>query len=527
MAEKRDDLPEQYRNRLEKAEKLRELGGNPYRNDFKPTATSKTIKEYYHWHPTGKFDENGKPIYRTGRTLGNQPGPERFSIAGRVMLLRSFGKAAFATIRDRHGDIQVYVRKDRVGEEMFKRFKLCDLGDIIGVTGGCFLTKTGELTVMADYVEILTKALQPLPEKWKGLRDIEKRYRQRYLDLIANPEVAQVFRKRTAMIKAIREFLDSRDFLEVETPMMHPLIGGAAARPFETYHNALDRKLYLRIAPELYLKRLLVGGFERVYEINRNFRNEGISTQHNPEFTMLEFYLAYATYEDLISLSEELISYVAQKVCGTTKITYQGTELDFSPPWRRMTLKEAIYEYWNSKWAPQHNAPPLKEGELDDPDRVSLLLDQYFSGGEEDNPFGGMEYGEKLNFLFEEVAEEHLIQPTFITQFPTAVSPLARRNPQDPEYTDRFEIFVYGRELGNAFSELNDPLDQKERFIRQLEKKEAGDQEAMDYDADFITALEHGMPPAAGEGIGIDRLCMFLCDAPSIRDVILFPQLKN
>lgn len=524
---KREDLPEQVQVRIEKAEQLTAQGNIPYRNDFKPTATSRDVKEYYHWAPTGKLDDTGNPVMYCGRSLGSQPGAERFSLAGRIMLMRSFGKAAFAQIRDRHGDMQVYIRKDRVGEEAFAQFQLFDLGDIIGVSGGCFLTKTGELTLLCDQVVLLTKSLHPLPEKWKGLKDIETRYRQRYLDLLANPDVVDVFRKRTQIIKSIRRFLDSRDFMEVETPMMHPLIGGAAAKPFTTHHNTLDCKLYMRIAPELYLKRLLVGGLERVYEINRNFRNEGVSTQHNPEFTMLEFYVAYATFEDLIHLTEQMVSQVAREVCGSTKVVYQGTELDFTPPWRKMTMKEAIVESWNTHRVPTHNVSPITEDLLDQPEQLKSFVLQHFAPENEASPLEHMEHGEYIGFLFEAVAEEYMIQPTFITGYPTAISPLARLNASQPEYTDRFEIFVYGRELGNAFSELNDPADQEQRFLRQLEKKAAGSEETMDYDADYITALEHGMPPAAGEGIGIDRLCMFLCDAPSIRDVILFPLLKN
>lgn len=524
---KNEEIPEQVQVRMDKAEELKSLGSNPYRNDFKPTATSEDIKRYYHWAPTGEVDDEGNPVFRCGRNLGRQPGSERFSIAGRVLLLRSFGKAAFVKIRDRHGEIQAYVRKDTVGEEAFQLFNLCDMGDIVGVSGGCFLTKTGELTLKAEKFHILTKALRPLPEKWQGLKDIEKRYRQRYVDLIANPDVAEVFRKRSAIIKAMRRFLDNQDFLEVETPMMHPLIGGAAAKPFVTHHNTLDRQLYMRIAPELYLKRLLVGGFERVYEINRNFRNEGISTQHNPEFTMLEFYMAYATFEDLMSLTENMIASIAEEVCGSTELPYQEATLNFAAPWNRMTMKEAIVKVWNEEWGPSKGADEISEETLDNPEEVEALVNKFFAPEEGDNPFAGMEYGERIGFMFEEIAEEKLIQPTFITGFPTAISPLARRSESNAEYTDRFEIYVYGRELGNAFSELNDPIDQKERFVKQLEKKEAGADETMDYDSDYINALEHGMPPAAGEGIGIDRLVMFLCNAPSIRDVILFPLLKN
>ncbi len=524
---KREELPEQVRHRMDKADQLIELGGNPYRNDFKPTATSSDVKTYYHWAPSGEVDKDGHPVMRAGRNVGRKPGKERFSLAGRIILFRSFGKAAFAKLRDRDGDLQVYVRKDRVGDEAFARFQLCDLGDILGVTGSCFLTKTGELTLMVDHVEILTKALRPLPEKFQGLKDIEKRYRQRYVDLIANPDVADLFRKRSQIIQAIRRYLDEQSFLEVETPMMHPLIGGAAAKPFTTHHNALDRPLFMRIAPELYLKRLLVGGLERVYEINRNFRNEGMSTQHNPEFTMLEFYMAYATFEDMMCLTEDMISKVAKEVCGTTVLPYQDAVIDFTPPWRRMTMKESIVEAWNKTWGPANNQEPITEEILDDAEKLANLVHANFAPKEGDNPLAGMEYGEQIGFLFEEIAEDGLIQPTFITGYPTAISPLARLNEENSEYTDRFEFFIYGRELGNAFSELNDPTDQRQRFERQMEKKAAGADETMDYDEDYITALEHGMPPAAGEGIGIDRLVMFLCNAASIRDVILFPLLKN
>lgn len=518
-----DEVSEFMQNRIQKIDKLKELGGHPYRNDFKPTETTQDVKAFYHWGPSGKTDDKGQPIMQCGRPpQGN--GMERFALAGRIIFLRSFGKGAFLKIRDRHGEIQVHVSKKRIGEEAFERFVLCEIGDIIGVVGGGFLTKTKELTIRADLVQMLTKAVRPLPEKWNGLQDTETRYRQRYVDLIANPDVAEVFRKRAQIVKSIRRFLDNLDFLEVETPMMHPLVGGAAARPFETYHNTLKMDLYMRIAPELYLKRLLVGGFERVYEINRNFRNEGISPRHNPEFTMLEFYMAYATFEDLISITEQMISHVAEEVCGSHIVNYQGTDLDFSAPWQRMTMKEAIVRFWNSDWGPAHNAEEISLEQMDDPAAVQQLMDTYFKS---DGSGPSMEYGEQIGFLFEAVAEEKLIQPTFITGFPRAISPLARCNDQDPEVTDRFEVFVYGRELANAFSELNDPFDQRERFQRQVDKKSEGAEETMDYDEDYIRALEHGMPPAGGEGIGIDRLCMFLCDARSIRDVILFPQLKK
>lgn len=520
------DINQQILNRIAKLEKLKELGGSPFRNDFKPTSTTRDIKAYYHWAPTGGVDEHGKPVMRCGRDLSHGVGNERFSIAGRVILLRSFGKAIFAQLRDRHGEIQIYVRKDGIGDEAFERFKLVEMGDIVGASGGCFLTKTGELTLQADVAVLLTKSVRPLPDKWAGLKDVETRYRQRYVDLIANPEVADVFRKRSQIVKSIRNYLDALDFMEVETPMMHPLVGGAAAKPFVTHHNTLDMDLFLRIAPELYLKRLVVGGFERVYEINRNFRNEGISTQHNPEFTMLEFYMAYATFEDLMSITEQMISHVARQVCGTTHISYQGTSIEFAAPWRRMTMREAIVACWNEHWVKDKQKEPITLALIEDREALAAFTSAHFSHKGE-NPFDGLEHGEQIGLLFEEVAEAYLIQPTFITAYPTAISPLARRNEKDPAITDRFEIFVYGRELGNAFSELNDPMDQRERFLKQVEKKAAGAQETMDYDEDFICALEHGMPPTAGEGIGIDRLCMYLCDAPSIRDVIFFPQLKK
>jgi lysyl-tRNA synthetase class 2 len=381
------------------------------------------------------------------------------------------------------------VKKDVLGEALFGTYKLCDVGDHVAVTGPVFRTKTGELSVHAETFEVLTKALRPLPEKWHGLSDVEIRYRQRYLDLIANAEVRETFKKRSKLVRAIRTFLDERDYLEVETPMMHPLVSGAAARPFETHHNTLDIDLYLRIAPELYLKRLVVGGFERVYEINRNFRNEGISTQHNPEFTMLEFYQAHATYEDLMALTEELFRTVATEVTGAAKVAYQGQELDFGQPFRRVTMADAVREA----------APDAKVDGLE---------------------------GKALAELFEAHAEAKLVQPTFVTQFPTSISPLARRNDTDPRFTDRFELYVAGREIANGFSELNDPVDQEGRFRDQLVKKQGGDQETMDYDADYIRALEQGLPPTAGEGIGIDRLAMLLTDSASIRDVILFPLLK-
>lgn len=517
------ELPEFIRVRKEKGEKLKELGGHPYRNDFKPTATTADVKRFYHWGPSKEIDDEGNPKMVCGRPPV-EDGKETFSIAGRVILLRSFGKAAFVKLRDRDGELQIHIAKQRVGEEVFERFKLCEVGDIIGVSGTGFLTKTKELTLRASQFVLITKAVRPLPEKWQGLKDTETRYRQRYVDLIANPDVAELFRKRSRMIQVLRRFLDGYDFLEVETPMMHPLIGGASARPFVTHHNTLKMDLFMRIAPELYLKRLLVGGFERVYEINRNFRNEGISTQHNPEFTMLEFYMAYATFEDMMNLIEGMVSAAAEEVAGSTKVLYEETELDFSAPWQRLSMKDAIVKYWNSHWVETNGVEAIKAETVNDPDALRKLVNENFPGRDDHKK---MEYGELIGFLFEEVAESQLIQPTFITGFPRAISPLARSNDKDPELTDRFEVYIYGRELANAFSELNDPFDQQERFRKQMEKKAAGAEETMDYDEDYIRALEHGMPPAGGAGIGIDRLCMFLCNASSIRDVILFPQLRK
>ena len=431
-------------------------------------------------------------------------------VAGRIMSMRKFGKAAFFHIQDESGRIQVYARRDLLGDETFARFKKWDVGDIVGIEGKLFKTKTGELSIEAAGLQMITKSLRPLPEKFHGLTDVETRYRQRYVDLIMNPEVRETFRKRVEIIRLIREFFTNRGFLEVETPMMQPVPGGATARPFKTHHNALDMDLFLRIAPELYLKRLLVGGFERVFEINRNFRNEGLSTRHNPEFTMLEFYQAYATYHDLMDLTEELISWLAYEVTGSMEITYQGVAVDLAPPWQRYTMDEALV-----------HVAGIDPDILQDEGRVKALAGDR---GIVLPPGAGI--GKAKTELFELEVEEKLINPTFITSYPTEVSPLARRNEEDPSVTDRFELFVTGREIANAFSELNDPMDQYERFARQIEGR--GDDEEIhpELDHDYIRALEYGMPAAAGEGIGIDRLVMLLTDSPSIRDVILFPHLK-
>ncbi len=499
MAEEGVKEQEIYAQRLEKAQRWRELGFNPYGNGYRPEHLAGDIVAR-HKDDTAEQLEKSAPVY---------------SVAGRVMIIRSFGKAAFLKLRDRSGEIQVHVKKDAL-EEQFELFKLTDAGDFIGVVGTLFRSKTGELTLSATRYTPITKSLRPLPEKWHGLTDTEVRYRQRYLDLLANPEVKDAFIKRTKLVQLIRRFLDERDFVEVETPMMHPLVSGAAARPFITHHNALDIDLYLRIAPELYLKRLVVGGLERVYEINRNFRNEGISTRHNPEFTMLEFYQAYATYEDLMELTEEMLSEAARVVAGTTKLEYGEHTIDFGKGWKRLPMAEAIREA----------VPGLSDKDMADPERLRHELLRTKHQDAEASAIEQMTHGELVGALFEEHVEHTLVHPTFITHFPTAVSPLARRNDQRPEIVDRFELFVAGREIANAFSELNDPLDQKERFLAQVEAKRRGAEETMDYDEDYIRALEHGMPPTAGEGIGIDRLAMLFVGAPSIRDVILFPLLK-
>ncbi|MBX9962053.1 MAG: lysine--tRNA ligase [Burkholderiales bacterium] len=441
-----------------------------------------------------------------------EPAAIKVAVAGRMMLKRVMGKASFATLQDMSGRIQVYVQTDAVGAEVHEAFKHWDLGDILAVEGTLFRTKTNELTVKAQSIRLLAKSLRPLPEKFHGLTDQEQKYRQRYVDLIMNTESRAVFVKRSQIVQGIREFFVARGYLEVETPMMHPIPGGAAARPFVTHHNALDMQLYLRIAPELYLKRLVVGGFEKVFEINRNFRNEGISTRHNPEFTMLEFYEAYRDYHYLMDLTETLIREVARKVLGTTTVTYQGTTLDLERKFDRLTMAQAIHQYH-----PEHA--------LDDLAKVDYLRAALARHEVEVFPTDGL--GMLQLKLFEQTTEEKLIQPTFIIAHPTDVSPLARANDRDPSITDRFELFMTGREIANGFSELNDPEDQAERFAAQAKAKEAGDEEAMYYDADYVRALEYGMPPTAGEGIGIDRLVMLLTDSPSIRDVILFPQMRQ
>ena len=432
-------------------------------------------------------------------------------LAGRMMLQRDKGKVVFADLQDMTGKIQIFVRRDAVGEAAFDAFKHSDIGDIFGVSGQVFRTNTGELSIKVSSLELLTKSLRPLPEKYHGLTDHEQKYRQRYVDLIMNEDTRRVFRIRSQAVHFIRQYMIDAGFIEVETPMMQVIPGGAVARPFITHHNALDIDLYLRVAPELFLKRLVVGGIEQVFEINRNFRNEGISTRHNPEFTMLEFYRAYADYEDFIELTEDMMRKLVQQVLGSTGIVYQGESYDFEQPFARMTVAESILKY----------NPKLDGGKLRDLDYCRQAAADL--GIHIEDSWGA---GKLQIEIFEKTVEDELRQPTFVTAYPTEVSPLSRANDDDPFITDRFEFFIGGNELANGFSELNDPEDQAERFRRQVAEKESGDEEAMHYDADYIRALEYGMPPAAGEGVGIDRLVMLLTDSPSIRDVILFPHLR-
>jgi len=433
------------------------------------------------------------------------------AVAGRMMLKRVMGKASFATLQDMSGHIQLFISNDHTGEAAHAEFKHFDLGDILGAVGVLFKTKTGELSVRVSQIRLLTKALRPLPEKFHGLSDQEQKYRQRYLDLITNEETRKVFMTRTRIVQAIRDFFVRDGYMEVETPMMHPIPGGASAKPFETHHNALDMNMYLRIAPELYLKRLVVGGFEKVFEINRNFRNEGLSTRHNPEFTMIEFYEAYRDYRYLMDFTERLFAEVAQKVLGTTVISYQGNALDLGKPFHRLTMVQAIQKYH----------PQFTDAQLNDRAFLVSELKDLKAKYNPHDAVGGLQLS-----LFEELAEAHLFEPTFIIDYPVETSPLARASDARPGITERFELFIVGREIANGFSELNDPEDQERRFDAQVAAKEAGDEEAMFKDADYIRALEYGLPPTAGEGIGIDRLVMLLTDAASIRDVILFPHMR-
>lgn len=480
--------------RKEKIKALKAKGIPVYPNDFKITHQIKDILLAY-----GDKEESHL-----------EKSKEIFHLAGRIMALRPFGKAAFIHLQDATGRLQAYFKQDVLGKEQYGVLKLLDIGDIIGIKGRLFRTKTRELTIFVDGFKLLTKSLRPLPEKYHGLKDIELRYRKRYLDLMVNPNAREGFLKRTKLIHYIREFFIKRDFIEVETPMMQIIPGGALARPFKTYHHTLDTSLYLRVAPELYLKRLLVGGFERVFELNRNFRNEGIDVDHNPEFTMLEFYQAYASYEDLMELTEEFISWLVGRLLGKYRIHYQGKEIDLMPPYRHIDFFESL-----------SNIGDIPQETLKDEEKTLSCAQAL---GIKLRPGEGI--GKALTKLFEKTVEPKLIQPTFVIGYPVDVSPLARRNEKNPEITDRFELFIAGKEIANGFSELNDPDEQRERFMTQLARQKAGDEQAHPLDEDFITALEYGMPPAAGEGIGIDRLVMVLTDAPCIRDVILFPHLR-
>jgi lysyl-tRNA synthetase, class II len=489
-----EDISEQVEVRRQKLAKLRDAGHKIYPNDFRPNCTTAEVSY--------KFNDRSDEDLRTAA--------KDISLAGRIMAVRKFGKASFFHIQDRKGRLQIYARKDRLGEDGYALFQSFDVGDIVGLLGHLFRTKTRELTLEAESLCLLSKCLRPLPEKWHGLADVEARYRQRYVDLMVNPEVRDVFEKRSQVVRLVRKFFEERDFLEVETPMMQAVPGGAAARPFTTHHNALDMELFLRIAPELFLKRLVVGGIERVFELNRNFRNEGISVRHNPEFTMLEFYQAYATFEDLTRLTEELFVSLANDVVGALQVPYGEHVIDLKPPWRRMTIPEAIAVH----------------GGADAKEIADLGGLQSFAKNQGLHVNLSASYGNLLVEVFEEVAEAKIIQPTFIAGYPIEVSPLARKNDSNPTLVDRFELYIAGRELANAFSELNDPADQRQRFVEQMEARAAGDETASPIDDDYLRALEYGMPPAAGEGIGIDRLVMFLTNSASIRDVILFPLLR-
>lgn len=500
LEETTENLNHVMQERRDKLEALREKG-QAYPNDFHRDATSGDVRAQCEGIDAEELEK----------------GEHAFTLAGRLMTKRVMGKAAFAHIQDMDGKIQIYVSRDDLPEGDYQNlFKKLDLGDIIGVTGFAFKTKTGELSLHVKSLRLLVKALRPLPEKFKGLTDQEARCRQRYLDLIANEDSRRTFQIRTKVVTFIRQYMNGLRFMEVETPMMHVIPGGANAKPFVTHHNALDIDMYMRIAPELYLKRLVVGGFERVYEINRCFRNEGIDVRHNPEFTTIEWYMAYHDYHDLIDLTEDLFKKMAQEVLGTTKIHYgkegeEGLDLDFSKPFERLTMKESIVKYGNG----------ITMEDLEDEAKAKAWCEKLHC-----DLMPGWTLGNYIAALFDELVEEHLQQPTFITSYPAEISPLARRNDQDPAFTDRFEFFIGGRELGNGFSELNDPDDQAGRFAAQAEAKKHGDDEAMYYDADYITALQHGLPPTAGEGIGIDRVVMLFSNCHTIRDVILFPTLR-
>lgn len=485
-----ENLSEMLKVRRDKIDAYEEMGIKPFGERFDVTHHAEDVKKEF--EGIEGEEEHGE-----------------VTLAGRLMAIRGHGKASFATVADKSGSIQVYFKLDVLGEEAYKRFKMLDIGDIIGLMGAVFKTRRGEITVKIKSFKLLSKSLRPLPEKFHGLKDVEIRYRQRYLDLIMNPEVKNAFIGRNKTIKAIREFLDSHDYLEVATPVLSTIAGGAAARPFITHHNTLDIDLYLRIATELNLKRLVVGGLERVYEMGRVFRNEGMDNRHNPEFTTVEYYEAYADFNDMMNLTEKLVQFAAEKVCGSLKVKYQDAEIDFSSM-KRISMNDAVKEATGKDFMACNTI-----------EEARAIADELHIAYEARFGIGGI-----LNAAFEEKVEESLIQPTFITGHPTEISPLAKKNADDPRITDRFELFVYGRELANGFTELNDPIDQENRFNEQLKQREAGDDEAHVMDKDFITALEYGLPPTGGVGIGVDRLVMFLTDSASIRDVLLFPTMK-
>lgn len=490
-----EELNEHMRVRLEKMQNYRDQGIDPFGDKYIRTHLAEELVEKYNDYSKEELEEMAVET----------------TVAGRIMTKRGKGKVGFSHIQDVSGQIQLYVRKDAIGEEAYEIFKSADLGDIVGVTGSMFKTNVGELSVKAAKFTMLTKALRPLPEKFHGLKDVEQRYRQRYLDLITNMDSKETFILRSKIIQSMRRYLDKKGFLEVETPMMHGIAGGASARPFETHHNALDIPLYMRIAIELHLKRLIIGGLEKVYEIGRVFRNEGVSTRHNPEFTMIELYEAYADYHDIMELVENMVSHIAKEVNGSAAITYGEHEINLEPKWVRLHMADAIKEYTGVDFWKQMTTEEAKE-----------LAKEH--GVEIQDTF---EYGHIVNEFFEQKVEEKLIQPTFIYGHPVEISPLAKKNKEDERFTDRFELFIVGREHANAFSELNDPIDQRERFEAQVKEKEQGNDEAHEMDEDFLEALEYGMPPTGGLGIGIDRLVMLLTNSPSIRDVLLFPQMRN
>ncbi|MBW8351523.1 lysine--tRNA ligase [Bacillus sp. IITD106] len=490
-----EELNDQVRVRRDKMTSLRESGIDPFGKRFERTHDTQEIKELYDQLSKEELDEKSVSV----------------TIAGRIMTKRGKGKAGFAHIQDLPGQIQIYVRQDAVGEEQYNLFNTVDLGDIVGVTGTVFKTKVGELSIKAKEFTLLSKSLRPLPEKFHGLKDVEQRYRQRYLDLITNQDSKETFISRSLIIQSMRRYLDKKGFLEVETPMLHAIAGGAAARPFETHHNALDMPFFMRIAIELHLKRLIVGGMEKVYEIGRVFRNEGVSTRHNPEFTMLELYEAYADFNDIMELTENLIAHVAEEVLGSTTVKYGDHEVNLAPKWKRLHMVDAVKEYTGVDFWKN----------MSDDEARQLAKEHGIEITEH------MTFGHIVNEFFEQKIEEKLIQPTFIYGHPVEISPLAKKNEEDPRFTDRFELFIVGREHANAFTELNDPIDQRERFESQLREREQGNDEAHEMDEDFIEALEYGMPPTGGLGIGIDRLVMLLTNSPSIRDVLLFPLMRK